>query len=154
MGNREHSLISSELKHLMARVSAIAKGHDYLAAVEGYIAYHTATNKAKAIDRIKKCFVAATNREDTSKIFNEKEQAALKLAWLSAQVPLTTPYRFIKPAIELYQAKELIHLIVVCSVASMVKRFVAISQPEMETKVSQFCTQHSIETNSIKLRYP
>ncbi|MEM7591260.1 MAG: glutaredoxin, partial [Cyanobacteria bacterium P01_A01_bin.83] len=79
--------------------------------------------------------------------------AALQLAWLSAQVPLTTPYQFIKSAIALYQPEELIHLIVVCSVASMVQRFVAISQPEIEQEVSQFCSQHSIETDSIKLRY-
>ena len=150
----EDSSISVELKHLMARVSAIAKGHDYLAAAEGYMAYHTASDKERAIERIKQCFVAATNREDTSHIFNKKEQAALQLAWLSTQVPLTTPYRFIKPLIELYQPEELIHLIVVCSIASMVQRFVAIDRPEMETEVSQFYTQHLIETNALKLRYP
>ncbi len=153
MGDRQDTLIPAELKHLMARVSAVAKGHEYLAAVEGYMAYHTANNKERAIERIKQCFIAAT-REDTSYIFNQKERAALQLAWLSAQVPLTTPYRFIKPAVELYQPEELIHLIVVCSVASMVQRFVAIAQPEMETEVNEFYTQHSIEINSIKLRYP
>jgi hypothetical protein len=56
--------------------------------------------------------------------------------------------------IELYQPQELIHLIVVCSIASMVQRFVAIDQPEIETEVSQFYTQHSIETDPRKLRYP
>ncbi|MEL6581366.1 MAG: glutaredoxin domain-containing protein [Cyanobacteria bacterium J06621_12] len=154
MGNREHSLISAELKHLMARVSAIARGHDYLAAVEGYMAYNVAADKELAIKRISQCFIAATDREDTSDIFNPKEQAALKLAWLSAQIPLTTPYRFIKIVIELYQPQELIHLIVVCSVASMVQRFVAISQPEIETEVAQFYTQHFIETDVLRLRYP
>jgi glutaredoxin len=154
MGNREDTMIFAELKHLMARVSAIAKGHDYLAAVEGYMAYHTAGNKERASNRIKQCFVAAINKGDTSSIFTEKEQAALQLAWLSAQVPLTTPYRFVKNAIALYQPNELIHLIVVCSVASMVQRFVAIAQPEMEKEVNKFCTKHSIETDSIKVRYP
>ncbi len=160
MGNRDDTLISAELKHLMARVSAIALGHDYLAAVEGYMAYHTASDKERAmptaslaIERIKQCFIAATNRGDTSSIFSETEQAALQLAWLSAQVPLTTPYRFIKKAIALYQPEELIHLITVCSVASMVQRFVAIAQPEMETEVREFYTQHSIKTDSIELRY-
>ncbi|MBE9063886.1 glutaredoxin domain-containing protein [cf. Phormidesmis sp. LEGE 11477] len=42
MGERSHTLVSAELKHLMGRVSAIAKDHDYLAAVEGFMAYHTA----------------------------------------------------------------------------------------------------------------
>lgn len=154
MGNREDSLISAELKHLMARVSAIAKGHDYLAAVEGYMAYYTASNKERAIDRIKQCFMVATDMENTNSIFSEKERAALQLAWLSAQVPLTTPYRFIEKAIELYEPKELIHLIVVCSIASMVQRFVAIDRPEIETEVSQFGDRYSIETDTLKLRYP
>lgn len=154
MGNREHSLITSELKHLMARVSAIAKNHNYLAAVEGYMAYHTATNREQAIARISQCFTAATNGEVTSSIFSEKEKAALKLAWLSAQVPLITPYRLIKAAIELYKPEQLVHLIVVCSIASMVQRFVAIAQPEMETEVAQFCNQNSLETDSLILRYP
>ncbi|MGB5970117.1 MAG: efflux RND transporter permease subunit [Spirulinaceae cyanobacterium] len=153
MGDRRDSLISSELKHLMARVSAIAKGHDYLAAVEGYMAHHTASNQEKVLERIRQCFVAATSQEDTSSIFKEKEQAALKLAWLSAQVPLTTPYKFIKPVIEFYQPQELIHLIVVCSVASMVQRFVAIDKTAMETEVSQFYIQHSMATNSFQVRY-
>lgn len=154
MGNREDTVTSAELKHLMARVSAISKGHEYLAAVEGYMAYHTATHKERAIERIEQCFAAATNREDIGSIFSKKEQAALQLAWLSAQVPLTTPYRFIERAIALYQPQELIHLIVVCSIASMVQRFVAIDQPETEAEVKQFYTQHSIETDALKLRYP
>lgn len=36
----------------------------------------------------------------------------------------------------------------------MVQRFVAIAQPEMETEVNEFYTQHSIKTDSIELRYP
>ena len=156
MGNREDTLVDSELKHLMARVSAIAKGHDYLAAVEGYMAYHTADDKERVIERIKQCFIVATEKEDIDgiSVFDVQERAALRVAWLSAQVPLTTPYRFVQSAVALYQPNELIHLIVVCSVASMVQRFVAIAQPSMETKVSKFYTQHSIETDVLKLRYP
>ncbi|MEM8779442.1 MAG: glutaredoxin, partial [Cyanobacteria bacterium P01_G01_bin.49] len=154
MGNREHTLISAELKHLMARVSAIAKNHDYLAAVEGHMAYHQATDKEKAIERIKKCFVAATNQEDTSNLFSDKERAALQLAWLSAQVPLTTPERFIRPAIALYKPKELVHLIVVCSIASMVQRFVAVARPNLEAEVTQFLQAHQLTSDTLMLRYP
>ena len=154
MGDREDTLICAELKHLMARVSAIAKGHDYLAAVEGYMAYHTATDKERGIERIKKCFVAATRKEDIGSIFDVKEQAALQLAWLSAQVPLTTPYRFIRPVMVVHQHRELIQLIVVCSIASMVQRFVAIARSEIEAEVNEFCTKHSIATDTLELRYP
>ncbi|MGD1897792.1 MAG: glutaredoxin domain-containing protein, partial [Phormidesmis sp.] len=45
MGEQSHTLVAAEIKHLMARVSANAKGQDYLAAVEGFIAPHNAENK-------------------------------------------------------------------------------------------------------------
>ena len=154
MGNRQHTLLSAELKHLMARVSAIAKKHDRLAAVEGYMAHHTASDKKSSIDRIRQCFAAATNREDTSSIFNEKERAALQIAWLSARVPLSTPYRFVEKAIALYQPEELIHLIVVCAIASMVQRFVAIAQPNLEDETAEFLQKHKLVDDTLILRYP
>jgi len=154
MNERDYSLISAELKHLMARVSAIAKNHDYLAAVEGYFAYHSAIDKEKAVERIRQCYLAATNRGDTSKLFNEKEKAALQFAWVSAQTPLTTPLRFIEAAIRKYQSEEIIHLIVVCSVASMVQRFVAATKPEIEPLVKQFLNKYELESDTLALRYP
>ena len=154
MSDRHHSLIAAELKHLMARVCAIAKNHDYLAAVEGYFAYHTAVDKENAVERIRQCYLAATNRGDTSKLFNEKERAALQFAWVSAQTPLTTPHRFVEAAIKQYHSEELIHLIVVCSIASMVQRFVAAAKPEIEPVVHQFFDKHSLETDTLALRYP
>lgn len=36
----------------------------------------------------------------------------------------------------------------------MVQRFVAIAKPEMEVEVTQFCTQHALEKDSLRLRYP
>ncbi len=154
MSDRHHSLISAELKHLMARVSAIAKNHDYLAAVEGYFAYHTATDKEKAVERVRQCYLAAINRGDTNKLFSEKEKAALQFAWVSAQTPLTTPYQFVEAAIKQYQSEELIHLIVVCSIASMVQRFIAAAKPEIEPVVNQFFDKYSLETDTLVLRYP
>ncbi|AFY58809.1 glutaredoxin-like protein [Rivularia sp. PCC 7116] len=153
MNERYHSLIPTELKHLMARVSAIAKNHDYLAAAEGYFAYHTATDKELAVERVRQCYLAATNRGDTSKLFNDKEKAALQFALVSAQTPLTTPLRFVEAAIKQYQPEELIHLIVVCSIASMVQRFVAAAKPEIEPVVDQFFKKYSLETDTLAARY-
>lgn len=153
MNERHHSLISAELKHLMARVSAIAKNHDYLAAVEGYFAYHTATDKERAVERIRQCYLAATLQGDTSSLFNQKEQAALQLAWVSAQVPLITPSRFVEAIIKNFDSEELIHLIVVCSIASMVQRFVAAAKPKIEPMVSQFLNQNFLQTDTLALRY-
>ncbi|MDY6897915.1 MAG: glutaredoxin domain-containing protein [Cyanobacteriota bacterium] len=154
MNERDHSLIPAELKHLIARVSAIAKNHDYIAAVEGYFAYHTATDKELAVERIRQCYLAATNKADTSKLFNEREKAALQFAWVSAQTPLTTPHRFVEAVIKQHQPEELIHLIVVCSVASMVQRFVAAAKPEIEPVVKQFLNEYELETDTLALRYP
>ncbi len=154
MSDRHHSLISAELKHLMARVCAIAKNHDYLAAAEGYFAYHTATDKQLAVERIRQCYLAAINQGDTYELFSEKEKAALQFALVSAQTPLTTPYRFVEAAIKQYQSEELMHLIVVCSIASMVQRFVAAAKPEIEPDVNQFLDKYSLETDTLALRCP
>ena len=153
MGDRNHTLIPAELKHLMARVSAIAKDHTSLAAIEGFIAHHQATNKSKAVERVRYCFVVATGQEAHPGLFDEREQAALKLSWLSAQMPLTTPRRFVQSAVELYSAKELVHLIVVCAVASMVQRFVAVAQPDQEKEVAQFLRKHELDSDTLRLRY-
>ncbi|MGB7445290.1 MAG: hypothetical protein WA919_29815 [Coleofasciculaceae cyanobacterium] len=153
-GDRNHALLPSELKHLMARVSAIAKDHAYLAAIEGFMAHHQATNKFRAVERVRHCFAIATGQETYPDLFDEREQAALQLAWISAQMPLTTPCRFVQSAVELYSAEELVHLIVVCSLASMVQRFVAVAQPELESKVAQFLQEYELISDILILRYP
>jgi len=152
--NRNHTLLPAELKHLMARVSAIAKDHAYLAAIEGFMAHHQETNKARTVERVRHCFAVATGQEDHPDLFDKREQAALQLAWISAQMPLTTPRRFVRAAAELYSAKELVHLIVVCSVASMVQRFVAVAQPDLEAEVAQFLEEHELASDTLILRYP
>jgi glutaredoxin len=154
MGQRQHTLLSPELKHLMARVSAIAKDHDYLAAIEGFMAHHAAKDKTLAVERVRHCFAAATGRTPYPDLFDKREQAALHLAWLSAQMPLTTPRRFVQSAVEVYSPKELVHLIVVCAIASMVQRFVAIAQPAIEPEVQAFLNTYGLETDGLKLRYP
>ncbi|MBE9098300.1 glutaredoxin domain-containing protein [Vacuolonema iberomarrocanum] len=153
MGDRDHTVLPADLKHLMARTSAIAKNHDYLAAIEGFMAHHCATDKARAIERIRHCFAVATGTTFRPDLFSQREQAALQLAWLSAQSPLTTPRRFIQAAVERYSPQELVHLIVVCSVASMVQRFVAIAKPDLEVKVVEFLITYDLTFDTLTLRY-
>lgn len=154
MGNRDHTLIPSELKHLMARVSAIAKDHTYLAAVEGFMAHYIATNKDRAVERVRHCFAAATGRANDDSLFNPEEKAALQFAWVSSQMPLTTPRHFVQPALEYYDSKALVHLSVTCAMASMLQRFVAIAKPEVEPRVTKFLQVHGLEDNTLTLRYP
>lgn len=157
MQDRSHSPISSELKHLMARVSAIAKGHDYLAAVEGYLA-HKVNPSDRNLERVARCYNAATaiHQADSTlnSLFSHSEQAALTLAWLSAQMPLTTHRRFVQPAIDYYSPTELIHLLTVCATASLVQRFSAIAQPHLEPQVAAFWEDQGFSTDTLTLRYP
>lgn len=154
MGSQNCSSISAELKHLMARVSAISKDHTYLAAVEGFIAHHTAVDKPRSIERIRHCFEVASRKQSYPALFDTREAAALQLAWLSAQMPLKTPQRFIKPVVAVYSAEELIHLSVVCATASMVQRFVAIAKPNIEPVVTQFMKEKKLMSSVLMLRYP
>ncbi|MEO1388354.1 MAG: glutaredoxin domain-containing protein [Cyanobacteria bacterium J06634_6] len=154
MCNGDRTPISAELKHLMARVSAIAKNHGYLSAVEGFMAYHTSSVKPIAIDKVRHCFAVATGKKSPKGLFTDREDAALKFAWLSAQVPLKTPSKFIQPAISLYTGKELAYLSIVCALASSLQRFSAIAKPEIEPEVFQFMEKHQLVSNTLRLRYP
>lgn len=157
MGNRLNERITPELRHLMARVSAIAKGHSYLAALEGFLAYRFSGSSGfgqGAITRIRSCFKVATSWTDSENVFSYEEIAALRLAWISAQVPLATPKRFVQAALDAFDSVELIHLITTCAIASMVQRFVAIARPEMEPQVIAFIAEHNIEYKTLVLRYP
>ena len=154
VGEREHTLFSAELKHLMLRVSAIARGHDTLASDESFMAHHTSQNSATTIKRIRQCFAVATGRAEEKGLFDEREKVALQLAWLSAQQPLTTPRRFVQSVIDMFEPTELVHLITVCSIGSMVQRFTAVAKPENAPKVAAFMENNSLETETLAVRYP
>ncbi len=146
--------ITPELKHLMARVSHIAKGNDYLAAVEGFLAWIAGGKSSQAVERVRHAFDAAHGREMNAEAFTDRERAALQLAWVSAQTPLTTPRRFVRAAIEHYTPTELVHLITVCAMASMLQRFAAIAKPEMEPEVCDFLSDHDLPLDTLAIKYP
>ncbi|NHK27202.1 glutaredoxin [Parvularcula flava] len=154
MQDRAHSPIASDLKHLMARVCAIARGHDYLAAVEGFLAFKATGDDPAAIDRVRYCFDAAKARPAGSGFFTQKERAALTVAWLAGQAPITTPRRFIQPAIDHWSPIELVHLFSICGIANLVQRFSAIAGPQMEPPVRAFLARHDLSSDTLALRYP
>ena len=154
MGDRPHAHVPAELKHLMARVAAISKGHETLAAEEACMAYHGAADKGASIGRIRNCYRAAVDVDGTDELFNEKEIAALRIAWLSAQIPLITPARYVTPAVAMCSAKELIELFTVCGIAGSTQRVSAIIRPPLNPDVRAFCMENGIDTDIIKLRYP
>lgn len=154
MQSRPHSPIPGELKHLMARVSAVALDHDYLAAVEGYLAWRAGGADARAAARVWSAYTAASGGAVSEGLFTARECAALQLARVSAQQPLTTPRRFVEPAIERYTPTELVHLITVCAVAGLVQRFAAIAKPVLEPEVSAFLRDHGIPLDGLSNRYP
>ena len=154
MGERAHADIPGELKHLMARVSAVAKGHEAIAAAAAVMAHHAAADKTRAIARIEGCYAAAIAEADSSPLFTAKETAALRLAWLSAQTPLTTPRRFVQLAIDCYSPKQLVELIVACGLASAAQRVAAVKKPALDDEARIFCKDNDLEIDVLNLRYP
>lgn len=151
MGDRAHARLPVELRHLMARVSAIAKGHDALAAAEGLLALRTGPGGAAGLARIERCYSAARGWDPAG--FDARERAALGLAWLSAQMPLTTPRRFIAPVLAVFDADELVQLICVCALASMIQRFAAIAKPGFAPEVEAFLADAGLERRTLVLRH-
>jgi alkylhydroperoxidase family enzyme len=154
MAEAEDELLAPELKHLMARVSHVAKGNDYLAGIEGWLAWHTAGETGRAAERVRHAFDAAKGQGTQRGLFDEREVAALRLAWLSAQTPLTTPRHWVQPALDLFSPVELVHAITVCAMASMIQRFAAIARPRMEDEVRAFLDAHGIPVSTLATRYP
>lgn len=155
MGDGEHTLIKPELKHLMARVAAMVKDHQYLAAIEGFMAYRTADNKAASLKRIEQCYAVAAGIENSqSDLFSVAEKAALQLALISARVPLITPNKIVAPLKEQYNTSEIIHLITVCGLAGMLQRWTAVIKPEIETDVSQFYRENNLSLDHLTYKFP
>lgn len=156
MQDRSHSPVPSELKHLMARVSAVAKGHDGLAAVEGFMAFRAGGGSARALERVRRAFDAAEGREDGGirELFDERERAALVLARLSAGTPLVTPRRLVEPAVEAFTPVELVHLATVSGLASLVQRFTAIARPAISPEVRAFLDRNGLAASTLSIRYP
>jgi len=154
LGGGGDAVISGELKHLMARVAAVARNHAYLAAVEGYIAAFTTQDHARAVERVRHAYQAAIGRQESMALFDAREQSALRLAWLSAQAPLITPRRFVEPLVAQYDEREITELIVTCAVASLVQRFVAVVRPQAEAAVRTFLAANDLDTDVLAIRYP
>ncbi|CAM4205731.1 glutaredoxin domain-containing protein [Palleronia rufa] len=153
MQDRDHSPIPSELKHLMAQVSATARGHDYLAAIEGYLAWIAGGRHGQAAERVRHAWNAARD-PDVDVPFTDAERAALKFAWLSAQTPLTTPRRYVQPVSRAFTQVELVHLMTVCGMASLTQRFCAIVKPEIEAPVHRFHEENGLALDTLDRRYP
>jgi len=154
MGGGGDAVIDAELKHLMGRVSAVARDHAYLAAVEGFVAARVAEDRDRAVERVRHAYQAAIGRPESMALFDAREQSALRLAWLSAQIPLITPRRFVEPLTTHYDDRALTELIVTCSIASLIQRFAAVAQPDIEPAVRTFLTDHAIEADPLDIRYP
>ena len=153
MAERSHARVSAELKHLMSRVSAIVRDHGALAADEAMMAAHAGGGEARAVERVRWAYAAALGRDESSEWFRPRERAALRLAWLSAQLPLITPRRFVAELIDCYDADELVELCAVCSLAALVQRQCAIAKPASSTAARSFAREHGLELDPLALRY-
>lgn len=152
MGEHVHSVLPAELKHLMARVSAIARGHDGLATEAGAMALRAGSTP----DRVAGCWEAALartgGRTDLHDLFDDRDRALLGLARLSTTMPLTTPRRYIGPAYELLTPRELIEASFVVALASMVQRYTAVMRPQTSRKATESLANHGIECDTLRIR--
>lgn len=151
--DKPHAEIPAELKHLMLRVSHIARGFPGLAAAAALSAYHVGAKTQTSIERIANAYDTAIGRTTANGSFDNAEAAALRLAWLSAQIPVITPKRFMAPLIAEYASRQLAELINTCGIAGAIQRMSAITKPEMDAEARAFCAENAIETDLLKLRY-
>ena len=154
MRQQDDSNLSTELKHLLAYVSHIEKGHTTLATTEAFIAHYVAEDRPRTLQRLQHSFAVASGRGGNIVLFTEAERAALRLAYLSAQIPLITPRRFVQPVIGQFDTKTCIELFVVCSIASLIQRFAAIIQPPRHQSVDAFVDEHGLSTDTLTMRFP
>ncbi|RCW77044.1 hypothetical protein DFR57_102320 [Saliterribacillus persicus] len=154
MAPQAQSLLTAEFKHIIAYVSHLEKEHPKLAEAEAYMAHFVSNDQAKTLKRMEHAFAIASQRGGNEKLFSSAEQAALQLAYLSAQMPLITPYRFSEKIVAHFPADTCIELFVVCGMASLTQRFTAIIDWSQETIVEDFFHKHKLERDLEKLRYP
>ncbi len=154
MKQQESSPLTEELKHLMAYVSHIEKQHIKLAESEAFMAHYVSNNKLKTIKRINNAFAIASKRGGEMALFTTGERAALQLAYLSAQMPLITPRRFIESFIDNFNADTCIELFVVCGMASLVQRFTAIIQWQQDQVITDFIDKIELNRDPVSMRFP
>ena len=154
MRQQNGSSLTPELKHLLAYVSHVEKGHVALAEAEALIAHHVSEDKPATIRRLRHAFAVASGRGEGAGLFTESERAALQLAYLSAQTPLITPRRFVQPVLDNFDEKTCIELFIVCGIASMVQRFVAIVPPTPNPSIEAFVAEHELPANTLAMRFP
>ncbi|PJI85983.1 glutaredoxin [Yoonia maricola] len=153
---RTHSKLPSELRHLMAYVAAIEKGHDAVATDEAAMAIMASEDRARTVSRLNVAYSAAKSLEgggDRSVDgFSDQERAALIFAWTSAQVPLETPKRFVAPVLKHFSEIEVIHLITTCAMASLVQRTAAVLQALPSSDAREMMAGHGLETSSLAIK--
>lgn len=145
--------ISAELKHLMARVAAIMRDHDYLSAVEGFMAAHAGGGDDRAVARVRYCYDAANGDDEARAYFNSEEQAALAIAAASARIPLITLSKDIEPLRRNFDQDEIVQLFSTCGVAGSIQRWCAVAKPQYETEVISFYKLHDLPLSSADYKF-
>ncbi len=151
---RPSSTLTSEFKHLMAYVCHVEKGHEVLAASEAFMAHHVSANREQTIERLKHGFAVASGRGGNEALYTAAEKAALRLAYLSAQMPLITPRRFVEPVVDHFETQDIIELFSVCAISSMVQRLSAIVQAESNGVIETFMQESGLPADVLAMRFP
>lgn len=149
----DRGALSSEVKHLMARAAAIAARDATTALSEGYMAHVAAGETSLSVERARRCFDAAFDR-DPPPLFSHAERAALKVAWLSARLPLSPSHHWLGPALRAFAVEDRMRIVEVCVLAAQLRAFVAVVRPDPEPAHRAFARDRDVTIDTLSLRYP
>jgi hypothetical protein len=103
--------------------------------------------------RIKFAYQASILGEEPPGLFTKQECAALRLARLSANTPLITPLTQVDELNKLFDEKSLVKLNIVCSLVSMIQRYLAIAKPKIDEQAMCFLETNNIEIQGLRSKY-
>ncbi len=128
--------VSAELKHLMLYVLTNITGHQYLNALEGFLAKKAAialgSSPELAQKRLEQSLDAAKVKGGSYKDFDEKECAALWLATTASVYPPFTPSPLVLSLKEYYTPEQIVELTMCLAVGGLAQRWTATMKTEPE----------------------
>ncbi len=146
-----------ELKFLMMHVAAVAKGHAALSVSHAATAHFLAADKAQSALRLANAYKASepnAAEKEYDGVFSPAEIAALRLARMSTNVPLTTPANIVDDLRRGWTEREMLELIIACAIASSIQRVAAVMAPDLDAEAVKTCNSLSLPIDVNDLKYP
>ncbi len=125
--------IEPELKQLIALVSSRAAGCNYCQAHTSHSAHRLGADQQK---------IAAVFDFETSDLFDDREHAALKLAWHGSLQPSAAEPADFEAARAFFSERELVEIVAVVSLFGFLNRWNDTMATELETSPATFAAEN------------